>query len=150
MWVRLFSQDDAQEPGSRSSPQTALVALRSVCWTAHLSKDMLLFACRCSLKCAVRRGAAVLRHRNHRTLWGSSHQQSPGWRSLRVSLSSAVTLPVVSGLSGDSMLLVLMERKARPSKRVEPARRRVCAARAITAEVNELHHVACQRELEPS
>ncbi len=48
------------------------------------------------------------------------------------------------------MLLVLMERKARLGKRVEPAKKRVCAARAVTAEVNELHHVACQRELEPS
>lgn len=66
----------------------------------------------------------------------TSRVQADG--SLRVSSTSPVT-ELVSGLSGDNMVLVLVP--VRSGKSVpRPERASVCAARAGTDKVNELHH----------
>lgn len=92
---------------------------------------------------AARRGAARLSCVTANTGGSRAHHtsrvQADG--SLRVSSSFLVREPV-SGPSRDSMILVLMERKVRPDKHMKPVRKRVCAARAVTDEVNELHHAA--------
>lgn len=93
---------------------------------------------------AARHGATVLRHSKH---WGSRDHHTSRVQtdeSLRVSTSSPTTDPA-PGLIWDSTPGPEGEEKC---VRVKPERKNVCAARAVTDEVYELHHAACQRERE--
>lgn len=98
-----------------------------------------------SPKCAVRsgaarHGAAVLRHSKHGGSRAHHTSRVQTDESLRVSTSSPA-----SGLIRDNIPGPEGEEKC---VRVKPERKNVCAARAVTDEVNELHHAACQRERE--